>query len=315
MSGSPVAREMTSGRAVTAIMSRIADDFITRVRDANRPAYRSRSRLVERGGRSGVATRTCSRRPAGPSPLRVRGPLSSSDSSGAYRTSGPAISPFFDIAQGAGLASATGVRPFLPPLLAGALAGADAGLDFDGTDYAFLESPAFLVAVLALASSRTRWTAPAGEPRRCRGRARDAGRTPALGAPQPARSRRDPVALGFAAVAVALGALLFAGSLAAGHEEAWPGLLAGAACAALGVIAVSGLLGRVRSRLDDSAAALLPAWADAAALLLAGVAILFPPAALPGRGAPRVPGGRGAACPGHQVRGAQDPAVRRRPGR
>ena len=31
----------------------------------------------------------------------------------------------------------------------------------------------------------------------------------------------------------------------------------------------------MRSRLDDSAAALLPAWADAAALLLAGVAILF----------------------------------------
>ncbi|HEV2074844.1 MAG TPA: hypothetical protein VGR10_01235, partial [Thermoleophilaceae bacterium] len=61
------------------------------------------------------------------------------------------IDPFFQIAQGAGLASATGVRPFLPPILAGALAGADAGIDFDGTGYAFLESTAFLVAVLALA--------------------------------------------------------------------------------------------------------------------------------------------------------------------
>jgi hypothetical protein len=29
---------MTSGRAVTAIMSRIADDFMTRVRVAKRPA-------------------------------------------------------------------------------------------------------------------------------------------------------------------------------------------------------------------------------------------------------------------------------------
>jgi hypothetical protein len=29
---------MTSGRAVIAIRSRIADDLITRVRDANRPA-------------------------------------------------------------------------------------------------------------------------------------------------------------------------------------------------------------------------------------------------------------------------------------
>jgi hypothetical protein len=38
VSGSPPASEITSGRAVTAIMSRIADDRITRVREANRPA-------------------------------------------------------------------------------------------------------------------------------------------------------------------------------------------------------------------------------------------------------------------------------------
>jgi len=38
VSGSPPASEMTSGRAVTAIRSRIADDFMTRVRAANRPA-------------------------------------------------------------------------------------------------------------------------------------------------------------------------------------------------------------------------------------------------------------------------------------
>ncbi len=88
--------------------------------------------------------------------------------------------------------------------------------------------------------------------------------------------------LGFATVAVILGALLFAGSLSAGGEEPWPGLAAGAACAALGVIATTGLLARVRGRLDESAAALLPAWADAAALALAGIAILFPPAALLG---------------------------------
>ena len=55
-------------------------------------------------------------------------------------------------------------------------------------------------------------------------------------------SRRDPVALGFAAVAVALGALLFAGSLAAGHEEAWPAS-SRERRAQLGVIAVKGSSG------------------------------------------------------------------------
>ena len=38
VSGSPPASEMTSGRAVTAIRSRIADDFMTLVRDAKSPA-------------------------------------------------------------------------------------------------------------------------------------------------------------------------------------------------------------------------------------------------------------------------------------
>ena len=61
------------------------------------------------------------------------------------------MSLFMDIGQGAGLAGASGVRPFLPPLLAGALAREDSGLDFDGTSFSFLESPAFMLAVLALA--------------------------------------------------------------------------------------------------------------------------------------------------------------------
>jgi hypothetical protein len=38
VSGSPPANEITSGRVVIDIMSRIADDFMTRVREANRPA-------------------------------------------------------------------------------------------------------------------------------------------------------------------------------------------------------------------------------------------------------------------------------------
>ncbi len=38
VSGSPTASEITSGRSVTAMRSRIAEDFMTWVREANRPA-------------------------------------------------------------------------------------------------------------------------------------------------------------------------------------------------------------------------------------------------------------------------------------
>jgi hypothetical protein len=143
----------------------------------------------------------------------------------------------------------------LPPLLAGALARGDTGLDFDGTSYSFLESPGFLAAVFALAVlsylvNRRRAAPPQG---------------------------RDQFDLLLLAVALVLGALLFAGSLAEGHHEGWPGLIAGVACAALGWVAVGGLFRRARRRLDPAAAGLLPAWADLAALVLAGLAILFPP--------------------------------------
>src|SRR3954447_20296258 len=62
-----------------------------------------------------------------------------------------AIALFMDIGQGAGTAGASGGRPFLPALLAGALARGDDGIDFSGTDYSFLESEWFLLVVLLLA--------------------------------------------------------------------------------------------------------------------------------------------------------------------
>ncbi len=52
-----------------------------------------------------------------------------------------------DILQGIGVSAAAGLRPFLPTLAVGGLASADAGVDFDGTAFSFLESPWFLLAV------------------------------------------------------------------------------------------------------------------------------------------------------------------------
>ena len=163
------------------------------------------------------------------------------------------MSLVFDIGQGAGLAGASGVRPYLPPLLAGALARGDIGLDFDGSGWQFLESPPFLLAVLALAAS-------------------------SYGAERSGANRRA-VGIATGVVAVVLGALLFAGSLAAEDRSAAAGIAAGAACAALAFAAVSGLLERAGRRLEGGASALLSAYADIAALVLAAAAIFAPPVA------------------------------------
>jgi uncharacterized membrane protein len=164
------------------------------------------------------------------------------------------MSLFMDIGQGAGLSGASGVRPFLPALLAGALAREDTGLDFDGTDFSFLEQPWFLVVVLALAV-----VAYLAQRR-------------GLGA------TLDRALLGLGAV---LGALLFAGSLADEGYTSWPGLIGGVVCAVLGWLAIAALFSRARRRVSDSggAVALLDAYADVIALALAGLSILFPPLA------------------------------------
>jgi hypothetical protein len=159
-----------------------------------------------------------------------------------------------DIGQGAGLSGASGVRPFLPALLAGALARQDTGLDFDGTDFSFLESTWFLALVLILAVA-----AYAAERR---------GLSTLL--------NRGLLVLG-----VVLGALLFAGSLADEGYTSWPGIVGGVACAALGYFALAALFARARKRVSDSggAVALLDAYLDGIALALAGLSILFPPLA------------------------------------
>src|SRR5256714_15201382 len=104
-----------------------------------------------------------------------------------------------DIGQGAGLSGASGVRPFLPALLAGALARENSGVDFGGTDFSFLESPAFLLVVFVLA----------------------------LGSYALGRRGQSAPEAAMLVLGVVLGALLFAGSLADGHHTSWPGIIGG----------------------------------------------------------------------------------------
>ena len=169
-----------------------------------------------------------------------------------------------DIGTGAGLSSATGIRPYLPPLLAGGLARGDVGIDFDGTDFRFLESTAFLAAVVALGVLAFLVE---------RSAASRAGRG------ERQRRPRDPFDVLAGLIGMGLGALLFAGALADNGHEVWIGLLFGPFCALLGWIAIGGLIERVRTRLEPDQAALLTAYADGAALLLAAIAVFVPPLA------------------------------------
>ena len=54
----------------------------------------------------------------------------------------------FDILQGIGVAAAVGIRPFLPALAVGALAAGDVQIDFAHSDFSFLQSAPFLLAMV-----------------------------------------------------------------------------------------------------------------------------------------------------------------------
>jgi hypothetical protein len=163
-----------------------------------------------------------------------------------------------DILTGIGLASAAGIRPFLPGLAAGALAAADLTIDFEGTDLAFLEGSGWLlalvVALIAVVVAQR-----------------------AIG---PDRAATGPLGVAMLVISAAVGALLFAGALADHSDTWWPGLIGGVACAVLAYRATSHLLARTRARLDDEAAAALTVYAEGVGLLTAVLAILAPPLSL-----------------------------------
>lgn len=162
-----------------------------------------------------------------------------------------------DILQGLGLASAAGLRPFLPAILAGALASGDVGLDFDGTAFAFLESPIWLL-ILGLALVATIFTRKVLE--------------------------TGPGEAALSGLGIGLGALLCAASIDDRHDTWWYGLILGAVIAFLSSSVSRSLFARVRARFantgDAQAAAALPFYGEAAGLVIAGASVLFPPLAI-----------------------------------
>jgi hypothetical protein len=162
-----------------------------------------------------------------------------------------------DILQAAGVAAAIGIRPFLPALVVGGLAAADLGVDFDGTSFAFLESPVWLaaLAILLIASLVRR-------------QAFEDGRGAQL----------------MTLVGAVLAALEFAGQLDDRFDVWWPGLIAGPLLAVFATVVASGLFGRVRARLDAATASTLPLYAEGIAVALAGLSVLAPPIGLVGIG-------------------------------
>jgi hypothetical protein len=162
-----------------------------------------------------------------------------------------------DILQGAGLAGAAGLRPFLPTLAVGGLATADAGIDFDGTEFAFLEAPLFLVAIAVLGAASIALEQRTGD-----------------------GLETGPLGAAYGGIALGLAALLFAGSLDDRHDTWWYGIPLGLACAALAQAAARGVLARVRQRGDADVRAGLPIYAEGIALIAAGATVLFPPFAL-----------------------------------
>jgi hypothetical protein len=161
----------------------------------------------------------------------------------------------FDIFQGIGVAAAVGMRPFLPALAVGALGAADAQIDFSHTSYSFLEqAPFLLVMVIGVAL---------------------------LGATERQATREmlegRLVTLTLAAASLVIGALLFAGALAQDHYAVWPGLIGGVICAGVGLMATRPLLERVRTRLDQQTAGMLPLFSESGALLAAVLTVLLPP--------------------------------------
>ena len=184
------------------------------------------------------------------------------------------MSLVIDFGAGTGLATASGARPFLPPLVVGAMARADAGIDFENTDFAFLEHPAFLAAVLAAA---VLWYVL-----RRRALQSDAGPSRTVSGTIDLSDLDPPEGRGAywleSLLAMVLGALLFAGALEDGGTEGGIGIFPGLACAALGFVAMQTLVSGAGRRLEQGgdSATTLTVVRDLLAVAIAVLSVLVP---------------------------------------
>ena len=162
---------------------------------------------------------------------------------------------FLAISQGIGTSLAAGVRAFLVALLVGTLARANVGVDFEGTEYEFLESVLWLAILLSLI----------------------------VGAWLIERSDIPVAPATWAIAGAAIGGVLFAASLAERDYMSEPGLLAGALAALVGFAAARVFLGGAQERLsargEGDAGATLGLIADAAVLAVTILAVLVEPTA------------------------------------
>ncbi len=162
------------------------------------------------------------------------------------------------ICQGLGLALAVGIGGPLAALFISMMASLDAGIHPGGSDYDFIEATWFLVTLLAIVVVFML----------ARGR----------------QALRWPTIL----VLAAIGAVVFAASLAEDGHVAWPGLILGglatAAAASISFVVLEGAIKRAEgnepgSREADAANFLIVAFA-AAGIVLAALSLFVPPVSL-----------------------------------
>jgi hypothetical protein len=114
----------------------------------------------------------------------------------------------------------------------GVLAHEDVGINFTGTDFSWMESWIWIGALAAIFIVFWLVDRPgANELVRPGGRPTEQGRRYVL-------------------LCAAVGALLFAASLASGHDTAWPGVIAGAVAAFIGYLGLAQFFIRANSRLE-----------------------------------------------------------------
>ena len=111
------------------------------------------------------------------------------------------------------------------------MAHEDAGVDFSGTDWSWMESWAFIGIVAAVFIGF--WLL-------------DRSGTNRLMRPKARPPEAEPP---YALLCAAAGALVFAGTLADGGETSWPGLVAGALVGFVGYVALGRLFMRANQRL------------------------------------------------------------------